>query len=351
MEIVFSDDDLARVRVALTLDPVSEVMAAAHHRSPQRPVLHDWARETANQFGPLGAELMRDLRSAAVQINALGMQDLEYRQSFEDRLEVGLSRPSQHWVYAMAELKSWGMPVQPGLLEARPRAIAAIGTAARRFHQLAVAPYWDQLNAAVAATATGWTRTLSTHGLEQLLNNLHPTLSWRPPALSLTPDMRYCGPSCPHRFMVALLYGPWGGRLPVSSRGLTIIPTAFSPFCAVWLNYEPGRGMAVEGLMVPVTISRHAFETGPDAGDTLADLLGPTRACVLRACLDTPLTTTALASSVGISNSSASEHATVLRSSGLITSERHGNQVIHHTTQLGAALAHNSHAHVDSIPI
>ena len=34
MEIVFSDDDLARVRVALTLDPVSEVMAAAHHRSP-----------------------------------------------------------------------------------------------------------------------------------------------------------------------------------------------------------------------------------------------------------------------------------------------------------------------------
>jgi DNA-binding transcriptional ArsR family regulator len=342
MEIVFSDDDLARVRVALTLDPMSEVMAAAHHRSPQRPVLHDWARETAVQLGPLGSEVLGDLRSAAVQINALGMQDLQLRRSFDDRLEVGLSRPSQHWVYAMAELQSWGMPVQPGLLEARPRAIAAIGAAARRFHQVAVAPYWDQLNAAVAATATGWMRTLSMQGLEQLLNNLHPTLSWRPPALSVTPDMRSCGPSCPHRFMVALLYGPWGGRLPVSSRGLRIIPTAFSPFCALWMNYEPDRGMAIEGLIVPVTTSRHAFKTGSDAGDSLADLLGNTRACVLRACIDTPLTTTTLARSVGISNSSASEHATVLRSAGLITSERRGNQVIHHTTQLGAALAYNS---------
>ena len=143
-----------------------------------------------------------------------------------------------------------------------------------------------------------------------------------------------------------------GRTPPVSSQGLTIFPTAFSPFCAVWINYEPDRGMAVQGLMVPVTISRHAFETGPERrGDSLADLLGPTRACVLRACLDTPLTTTALARSVGISNSSASEHATVLRSAGLITSERHGNQVIHHTTQLGAALAHNSHAHLDPIPI
>ena len=74
---------------------------------------------------------------------------------------------------------------------------------------------------------------------------------------------------------------------------------------------------------------------------------------MLRACLDTPLTTTALARSVGISNSSASEHATVLRGAELLISERHGNQVIHRTTELGAALAlaHNSRAHLNSIAI
>ena len=76
-----------------------------------------------------------------------------------------------------------------------------------------------------------------------------------------------------------------------------------------------------------------------EQGDPLADLLGLTRACVLRACVQAPQTTTSLALAVGISNSSASEHAAVLRAAGLLTSQRTANRVEHRASPMGAALS------------
>ena len=58
----------------------------------------------------------------------------------------------------------------------------------------------------------------------------------------------------------------------------------------------------------------------------------------LQACVGAPQTTTSLARVVGISNSSASEHAAVLRAAGLITSKRTANRVVHRATPIGTAL-------------
>ncbi|MBF6239939.1 winged helix-turn-helix transcriptional regulator [Nocardia otitidiscaviarum] len=69
----------------------------------------------------------------------------------------------------------------------------------------------------------------------------------------------------------------------------------------------------------------------------LSALLGATRAAVLEAVADGG-STTELALRLGISPSSASEHAAVLRGAGLITSTRTRNQVRHRLTPLGAAL-------------
>ncbi|MEV0736699.1 winged helix-turn-helix domain-containing protein [Streptomyces sp. NPDC050549] len=69
----------------------------------------------------------------------------------------------------------------------------------------------------------------------------------------------------------------------------------------------------------------------------LGALLGSTRARVLR-CVADGLTTGELAQVVGISQSAASRHASVLRDAGLTTSRQIGPTVLHTLTPLGAAL-------------
>jgi DNA-binding transcriptional ArsR family regulator len=90
--------------------------------------------------------------------------------------------------------------------------------------------------------------------------------------------------------------------------------------------------------------ARHYADSGsgprqrPD--DALAALLGPTRAAVLRV-LGQPHSTSAIAHDVRISLSSASEHAATLRAAGLITTDRHGQAMVHRLSELGAALLAN----------
>ncbi|MFF0869724.1 ArsR/SmtB family transcription factor [Nonomuraea sp. NPDC003560] len=75
--------------------------------------------------------------------------------------------------------------------------------------------------------------------------------------------------------------------------------------------------------------------------DALPDLLGATRARVLRCIAATDgRTTSELARRTGASLSSASTHAQVLQRAGLITSTRHANMVIHQLTRLGGDLIH-----------
>jgi DNA-binding transcriptional ArsR family regulator len=72
-------------------------------------------------------------------------------------------------------------------------------------------------------------------------------------------------------------------------------------------------------------------------GAALAALVGRNRAAVLSAIAH-GCTTTELAGRVGISLTAASQHASVLRNAGLITTRRQGSAVLHVLTPLGAEL-------------
>ncbi len=78
---------------------------------------------------------------------------------------------------------------------------------------------------------------------------------------------------------------------------------------------------------------------GEVQADALSELLGETRAAVLR-LIDTELTTTALAARANTSPSSVSRHTALLRRGGLITTRRSGTSVIHARTALGTAQVH-----------
>ena len=73
------------------------------------------------------------------------------------------------------------------------------------------------------------------------------------------------------------------------------------------------------------------------AADSLAALIGPTRAAVLRA-LREPHGTAELAGTVRISPATASEHAKVLRDANLIETRRDGRTVSHSLTPLGRTI-------------
>jgi len=339
-EIIFGDDDLARVRVSTRLELVSEVIGAVHRRHTQlQPSLRGWQQHIGEALGPIGAQVLRDLRSGSFLLRGLGTYaDIDTDLGFADRLETSLSRPSTQWA-SLRELQSWGIPVQPGLAEGRPEALTALSGAALMFHDAAIGPYWNQMLAAAIAPALEWMHTMSVDGLETLLNSLHPGISWHRPALTIIPDLSHCPPRCCHRALVAAFQRDGVMRLTVSPRGLTIVPTVLSPICTLLSDIEDGPYVTARLLFVPISVASQVLkEVVAEQGDPLADLLGLTRACVLRACVGAPQTTTSLARVVGISNSSASEHAAVLRAAGLVTSERTANRVVHRATTIGTAL-------------
>jgi DNA-binding IscR family transcriptional regulator len=66
---------------------------------------------------------------------------------------------------------------------------------------------------------------------------------------------------------------------------------------------------------------------------------------VLQAIADMPhVNTTELARSVGISPAGASQHATVLRNAGLVTTHRHNGSAVHRLSPRGATLLERPHA-------
>ena len=101
--------------------------------------------------------------------------------------------------------------------------------------------------------------------------------------------------------------------------------------------------------VVITTTSHHSagqgvepWTTGDDARltpDPLSALVGVTRSRLLRLLSRAAMSTSELARSMGVSESTVSEHTRVLRSAGLLVSERHGRRVVHCATAQGKALA------------
>ncbi len=193
--------------------------------------------------------------------------------------------------------------------------------AIRQMHDNAVGPAWSRLRAYLDAVDAEHRRVLATGGVERLLVSVHPLARWRPPVLEIR---------SPHRSRDVYLQG----------RGLVLVPSVFC-WPGPMALYSLADGAAPVLLIVPAVCDladlAAAWAPGDRHGRALAALLGRTRAAVLEAIVD-GCTTTELASRVGVSVPSASQHATVLRDAGLLLTRRVGKSVHHSLTVLGAAL-------------
>lgn len=188
-------------------------------------------------------------------------------------------------------------------------------TALRRCYELLIAPYHRSIEAAVNRDRAARMHALASGGVEGLFDSLRPLVHWSSGELRV--------PDLPDQ------------QLHLDGRGLLLIPSYFcvdGPLTMV----DPGLPPV---LVYPVKRSPHVV-AGHDAGspDALRSLIGTTRAAVLEAIGSRHTTTSELAARAGISVASASEHTTILRRAGLVTSHRDRNRMLHHLTALGLAL-------------
>jgi DNA-binding transcriptional ArsR family regulator len=194
---------------------------------------------------------------------------------------------------------------------------AELASTLERYQAEVVEPTWPAISAAVSMDRARRTRSLLEHGLEGLLGTLTPLFRWRAPVLEMD--------------------RPLEQDLHLGGRGLVLVPSYFCSRRPIVVA-EPARPAVLIHPIGPearvlVKIDR-IQERRPHGIDAL---MGSTRAAVLQALSD-GCTTTELAERVGVSAASASEHATILRQAGLISTQRRGPSVLHVVTELGSAV-------------
>jgi hypothetical protein len=198
-------------------------------------------------------------------------------------------------------------------------ALEIVVRALRDLHDAVIAPRWDSVLSGFSADIARRMPLLAAGGTEALFGTLHPQLRWRDGGLDRQ------GVNGEHQLRGA---------------GIVLLPSAFwtGPPSFCFGNGEHSTPI----LMYAALPNGHAAArdrgiTDPAGPDSLAALLGPTRAAVLRT-LREPLGTVDLAATVRISPASASEHAKVLRDANLIETRREGRSVKHSLTSLGAMI-------------
>ncbi|MEV0633601.1 winged helix-turn-helix domain-containing protein [Streptomyces sp. NPDC050619] len=186
-----------------------------------------------------------------------------------------------------------------------------LGKALRQYHDSVLAPAWQDIASRIEADRLHRTRTQCSIDTEAMLRTFAPLLRWQRPVLAAD--------------------YPVDRDVHLQGRGLLLVPSYFCRNTPVALLNE---GLPPV-LVYPARTGRPPPPSA--AGSRLAPLLGHTRAAVLQT-LHEPRTTSELARHAGVSLSSASEHATVLRKAGLITSTRERHRVRHTLTPLGVDL-------------
>ncbi|MFI6160449.1 helix-turn-helix domain-containing protein [Micromonospora haikouensis] len=373
IRILFTPDDLARVRIAEAPDPMWEVLLSIHllQGRPEAPGIRQWWRQTRRQLPP-AARLLAELApprgyspdfltpSAGTYGLAAGIEALLATRP--RRLAGDLRR--------LAEQRR-PAPLARSLARAEPASLRLVADAVGDYHRAAVAPYWPVIRAAVTADRATRLQTLTGHGFEGLVGSLHPDLRWRAPVLELhgtsfSRDVRLGGrglrlvPSffCWRR--PTLLRDPELPPVlvyPVAHRP-ALVPAPPEQAYAVGPADRAGRGRSDAARTTDLGTAAPdrpdtGWATGLDTaqaagldtawpppsvdaaeGASLAALLGGTRAAVL-AAVGAGCSTSELARRVGVSAATASQHASVLRAAGLIDTRRTGGSVLHTLRPLG----------------
>jgi DNA-binding transcriptional ArsR family regulator len=318
--IHFTADDLDRIQVRPTLGPLAETATAMGLlRCPQQPraAYRQWRDEVKDKVTPQMSPL-----AALFPPGTKGV-DLSMLTGTAPTLEQGiqalLAVPRDQMLVEMEftdqahklPAEAWAAAETGGRHELAAATVAA--------HHVLIEPYWPRIHACLHAEYTAQLRMLEVGGPSRLLASLQGQwVRWRPPTLEVLV--------------------PVDLDIPLDGRGIALVPSVFVGQLPS-LHTVPGDYGAMPWLVLPPTGGRMEPRQlwRKPRGAALAALVGRNRAAVLRTIAD-GCTTTELAGRVGISLAAASQHASILRDAGLITTHRQGSAVLHVLTPLGVEL-------------
>jgi DNA-binding transcriptional ArsR family regulator len=301
--------DLLRTRFATHPAPLIEVghaLAALHRRDP---VLASWRRVAATGF-PSTARPLLEL----VPPSATGPLFLDpVSASLSEGLDLVQSASAS---FVRAELERITGPRRPplwvqNLADRDQEAWRDLDRALRVAYQHLLMGDWPRVWSGFRAELAWRGRLIAERGVQAALSTLHPSISWSGAVLQI-------------RALKDLEVHPRGA-------GITLLPTMLWRGRPMIADHPDGSTVIVYPALTPLPLIDEA------ASDPVSDLLGRTRAAVLRlTCHDR--TTSELASELGISAATVSGHTKTLREAGLIVTARAGKAVLHSLTPLGGKL-------------
>jgi len=313
IQIHFTPADLAKVSFPAEPEPLWEAALAARALGDRAipPVARRWRRQAVPLIRPSMRPLFKLIAPAGQFPDFLTPEVPS--PGLDAAIEVLMDAPAD---LVQDELRPWLPAVtdqfMQGLLAGKAGSRRALGNAVRAFHQEVLAPAAAELERHYGADLAIRARSLLHGGVDELLGHLHPDITWSAPTLT---TYGAGGRPCYEAFL--------------NGRGLQLYPSPFTAECML-LDMPDRRPVLVYPCAeLPLT--------DVDDTDALADLLGRTRAAVLRA-LTASASTTQLARRTGISLASASEHARVLRNAGLITTHRTAGTAHHSLTPAAQTL-------------
>jgi DNA-binding transcriptional ArsR family regulator len=317
IRIELSDDDLSRTRLAIS--PLWELVGSLFvlHMTPTPAAYAPWTAQARRalqgvELGPLSLDNPLDHScpdfAAPIPVDPLGR--------IEDEIErVRATDPA----LVRADLRTcWpeGPPPTWAPFAARPREMLdRLCEGLYAYWEAVLAREWTQLRAVLEGEMLGRARSLALSGPAAVLEELHPSVRWRPPAVEIRKKDRDL-------------------ELELEGRPLVLIPLVFAGSvllagqdegATIGLAYQP-RG--TEALWAPEN-------AGVD--ERLELLLGHGRAAVLRA-LAQPATTTELATRLSYAPSTVSAHLDVLARAGLVERQRLQRRVFYRLNDTGSAL-------------
>lgn len=319
LRIRFTLDDICNTRIVAGPDPLWEIVGSMHRLQTNdgHDRYADWHRRvrrdvTRGQFGPVLRETLLPLMPRAAYFpDFLTPPSVGEVGAGIDRILGTPAARMRHELALLERAPGVARPWIDDLAAGRAEAVRRLGAVLYRWFEVALAPQWDSVVAAVSAERALRASKVLGGGAGQILEDLGPTMTWQAPVLSISGY-------------------PTDRELDLKGRGLTLIPAYF-----VWQTPITLADPDLQPTLVYPAL-RGAVPQDPCERD-LVPLLGRSRLSVLR-LTTAGATTSELARRAGISPATASQHATVLRNAGLIASRRHGNLMLHSLTDLGARL-------------
>jgi DNA-binding transcriptional ArsR family regulator len=188
--------------------------------------------------------------------------------------------------------------------------------ALRRYHELAISPYWPRMRELLEGDTIKRGQALALGGVEALLSGLHPKATYSGGVLELDK--------------------PYNAVVEPAGRGIALVPCVFvTPRVEVLVQpgYRPTVAYGPRGVA-----NLWSSSSPTPNGTALEAALGAGRASVLKGLLPVPRTTTELAHQLRLSPAAVSAHLSRLKDAELVEPHRSGKRVYYRLNHAGESL-------------